>query len=356
MKTRHFVPTDSFGYLEDLRDALADPALHDVAPDGYATSEAALAAYQVAVCLGYCRLHGLSPGNDLPNVLAPHLAIAAATRLANLLPEWVEKANRLGEAWENVGSAAEADDLCIGLLKRRNWAWAIDLVTGEAYVLASSEGNPGAAPLAAAIDQMHGILDRFDDALAAQIEILSTLCGTNWLANQRADLAPELRDNLPWWLDGRLEEIVRRIEAEVLRESAAEVIQKAHVRLAPKESVIPASEPQLALAAKEWGISVVPGARLSWVSPGGVWRAVLRVPTPLTKEEDEKQRSLSFVHCEDNSPATDLQDEPVRFAPEPVEPYQIDSEGDILVRLSDLRKFDLQRLRVGDPPTDWVRE
>jgi hypothetical protein len=53
--------------------------------------------------------------------------------------------------------------------------------------------------------------DRFDLALEAQADVLSTLTGTHLLDNYRADLAPEYREDLPWWLDGSLEEVARRL-------------------------------------------------------------------------------------------------------------------------------------------------
>src|SRR5438445_746660 len=102
MNIQNLQHLDSVGCIDDLRDALADPALQDVAPDGPACLEAAKAAYQFALSLGRCRLSGTSPGDGLPNVLPAHLAIAAERALADDMPEWTEKANRLGEGWDSA--------------------------------------------------------------------------------------------------------------------------------------------------------------------------------------------------------------------------------------------------------------
>ncbi len=371
--------TDPLGYRDDLRDALTDPDLDKVGTDGGAELDAARAAYRLAVALGHCRLFGVDAGEERDGVLPPHLALAAASELARVLRTWAELAADLGTRWDTAVDPAEADNLCAGLLGARMEAWATGLALDEAQQDCAEEGDARAAALAGAIDRVQDALDSFDTALEAQAEVLATVTGTRLLDNWRALLAAPYKEDLPWWLDGRLEETARRSGAEAVRtlpgptawaearrragrsveaaptrpaSSAGALAPPSEVHRAGEESPIPAVELGFDLAADEEQVPVMPATTFSWGAASGAWLAVLLVPTPLSEKEDQKPRRLRFVRCADSSPATELQGQPVWFGHMTVEPYRINSRGEIVVRLCDLRKFDVRRLRVGEPHLD----
>jgi hypothetical protein len=173
--------------------------------------------YQLAVALGRCRLFGVEPGEGLLTTLPPHLALAAAAELTRLLGGWADLADRLEEAWLAAVDPAEADNLCGGLLAVRMNVWAADTAIDEAHQDALVKVDPRAAALGAAIDRVQQARDVFDQKLTAQMDILSTAAGTHLLENWRALLADLYKEDLPWWLDGRLEEVARRLEEEVSR-------------------------------------------------------------------------------------------------------------------------------------------
>jgi hypothetical protein len=213
----HAFLDDPFGCTADLRDAATDPDLDRVEADGQAGPDGARAAYRLALTLGRCRLFGVAPGEELDGVLPPHLGLAAANELARILRGRAGDAAQLGERWDRAVDPAEADNLCAGLLGTRMEAWAVGIALDEAQLDCAEEGDTRAGALAAAIDRVQDALDRFDADLEAQAEVLATITATRLLDNWRAMLAAPHKDNLPWWLDGRLEEVARHSQEESVR-------------------------------------------------------------------------------------------------------------------------------------------
>ena len=221
---------DPFGYLDDLRDSWTDP---DLAGGG---SEAAIAASRLTQAQGRCALFGIEMG-ELGRPLPSGSALVAVGELARQLETWRHEAETLGKRWDEAIDPAEGDELCARLLKFRMDIWAIQVSAYRAYL---ADANPD---LAGALDQLEGAADQFDEALEAQADILSTLTGTNLLKNWRASLAPEYRESLPWWLDGSLEEVARRLRQRADRtlhilaasteSSSAAVAEEHRLRLSP---------------------------------------------------------------------------------------------------------------------------
>jgi hypothetical protein len=343
------IPDDPLGCRDDLRDALADP---DVRASG---SDGQRAAYRLAVALGRCRLFDVAPGDDLDGVPPPPLAVAAATELARLLEIWATEAERMDERWDAARDPAEADELCAGLLGARMDAWAACLVLDEAYHDCAAEGSPQLGDVGAALDRTHAALDRFDEALERQTDVLATITGTRLLDNWRALLAPAFAEDLPWWLDRRLEEAADRTNAEAVRTLPgaavwAEVRRQAS-RFPSAGPVLPLVGGGLLAAADTPGTAIATlGQTLCWLSPEGTWRAELLLPPKFTPEEETRRRPLNFTRHADDYPAVELAGRPVWLAS--VE-RTIDDKGQVWFRLADLRGTAELRLGVGSPTEMW---
>lgn len=321
-----FVPdNDPFGYLDDLRDALADRDLFA----GGATRD--FAAYQLALARGRCLLYGITAEGDLMRPLAPEHAAGAAGELCRELATWIDEAAHLGERWEGAVDPAEGDEYCARLLQFRMDLWAAEVALDRS--LADTPGDT----LEREVDRFDEAVGRFDLALEGQADLLSTITGTRLLDNWRAMLAEEYREDLPWWLDGTLEDAARRL-AEYAERSLpgprawAEVRRQADRRRG--KPAIPWPGEDLFAAADTPSFGVVPGKALTWISPDGTWRAEVRIPDPLDHREEATPRPLNFTRREDDAPASVLAGRVVHVGEEfPT----IDVRGKVEVRLVDLR-------------------
>jgi hypothetical protein len=306
---------DPRGCREDLRDALADPDLGKVGADGQADPDGARAAYRLALSLGYCRLFGVEPGDELDGVLPLPLALAAVAELTRLLQDRSAQAATLAERWDRTVDPAEADDLCAGLLNLRMEAWAAGITLDEALLDGAQEGDPRGPVLAAGIDRFHDALDRFDAALEEQFEVLATIAHTHLLENWRVLLAPVYREALPWWLDGRLEAVARRLRDEAVRTLPNSGAWAETRRRAAAALVLTAAFSRLLLRARRAGRAgepEPPPVPLKWVSPEG---AVAFLKLPL---EGETTLTVQFFTA-DRDPATVLDTQPAWLAGVPSE-------------------------------------
>jgi hypothetical protein len=339
---------DPFGYRDDLRDALSDPELSEPAPAGDR------AAYRVARALGRCRLFGVAPGDDLDGVLPAPLAAAAAAELTRLLTTWADEARRLGERWDAAIDPSEADNLCAGLLGARMSAWAVGVALEEAY-LDCAEEDPARAALAAAIDGMQDALDRFDEGLEGHTDVLATVAGTKLLEGWRTQLAPAFREDLPWWLDGRLEEAAQACDAGAARTLPGPAlwatVRRQAARFLNGVPVLPPVGGGVLAAADTPGTAVAaPGQTLCWLSPDGAWRAELQLPEKFTPEEEGPFRPVNFTRRVDDRPAVELAGQLVRLGGAE---DKLDDKGQVWLRLADLREAGGLRLRLGSPPEEW---
>ncbi len=223
MTDSHNTPIDPTGCLHDLHAALARPELHELDRPQLPGNDARAAAYELALALGKCRLSGTQAGVDLPSTLSPSWAVAAAGVLEKYLGEWAEDARTLAERWEQADDVVEAEDLCLGLLRARMEAWAVWVAVDEVYQESLEKGDTDPR-LTPALDRLLDSLERLDENLRQEADLLSLAAGTNVLDNWRALLAPRYREDLPWWLDGTLEEAARRLDGRALATQPDETV------------------------------------------------------------------------------------------------------------------------------------
>ncbi|MBI2100876.1 MAG: hypothetical protein HYT47_02570 [Candidatus Vogelbacteria bacterium] len=201
------VRDDSLGCLDRLRGALASPALDGFDRDDPPSQEAKEAALEAATALGYCRLFGVEPGEDLDGTLPVPIAQAALEVLNQNLMTWTSDAEHLESEMDGTTHPVEAENLCFGLLESRMGSWAADVSIHEAYLACVSESNPQSESFGVALDALTERFDRFDEALRAKADWLAVAAETQLLENLRGLLKGEYRDLLPWWLDGTLERV-----------------------------------------------------------------------------------------------------------------------------------------------------
>jgi hypothetical protein len=279
MTDPHDTHADSPGYVHDLRAALARPELRDLDRPEPPGDDARAAAYELALALGRCRLCGTEVGVNLPSTLSTPWPVAAAEVLEKYLGEWAEDARTLAERWERADDMVEAEDLCLGLLRARMEAWAVWVAVDDVYQDGLERGNADPR-LASALDRLMDALERLDEGLREEIDLLSLAAGTNLLDNWRAQLAPRYRDNPPWWLDGTLEGAARRLDERALATQPGEAVgRKLRQALeAGMAAVAAAWLPRLrsAAAAGNQEPEFLPPRR--WRSPDGTVLARLDMP------------------------------------------------------------------------------
>ncbi len=227
MTDRNDHTSDYLGYAGDLRRALSRPALDWFRPSadgsGVAPVEARVAAYNVAVALGFCWLFDIELPNELDVVLPGTVAVEAAELLQKNLREWTEDAERLPDTFKDAGSEYEANDLVLGLLALRMRAWACHAAIEE-VVLALAKEAPAKDRVKGAVDGLVDAFEHFDATLRRHRELLAEEAGKTYLLqNWRSQLADSFRANLPWWLDGTLEREVIPAEPEPKESIAGQI-------------------------------------------------------------------------------------------------------------------------------------
>ncbi len=331
--TRH----DPVGCVDELREAFAHPSLSEFETTAEPSADAAYAAFCLARALGYCRLYGVAAG-ELDGTLPAAEARAAAEHLVGYLASAIRDADELPTRWDDA-EQLEGDDLCAELLEARMDAWAVGIALGEALEDATAEAEPEAEALGLAVDRVLEAAQAFDEASRRpdQAALLSTLVHTELLNNWRALLTEEFQSPMPWWLDGSLEEVDRRIEAigrkampgmeawGRLREASRRHLPRRH----PAGAIIgiPIS---VALAAAAVDDHALFAAVLKWESPEGDRFAALACPSQAAPGATV---AVTF-HNREGAPATELDGVAVWLSGEEA---AIDSQGRVF--------FELQRLQ-----------
>jgi hypothetical protein len=254
----------------------------------------------LAVALGRCRLFGVEPGDDLDGTLKVTQARTAASELARELADCAARGKVLGEKWDRTSDPDEALELVCSLLEDRLDAWAALVALDEAYEAGLADGAPGLEDLVSDLERVMDALDRFDESLEGHLALLSLATATPLLDNWRAWLAPEFAEERPWWLDGRLEEAARKVEAVA---SAASPTPAQLVRLREQTGAAWEWLPELRMAA-----SVPNGEPVhyrDWISPSGTHSATLAV----TSVADRVQ--VMFFRGDDD--ATELAGQPAEL-------------------------------------------
>ena len=239
---------------------------------------------EAAVACGNCRLYG----GVAPQIVFPDwLATAAARRLAPLLAQAADDADRLPELWADCTSD-EAEDIVAGLLHARMDAWAASLQLDDVAKHVTDDATR--SELEAALDAFDITLERLDRAIDRRQDYLSTLAGTRLFSNLRGMLAPEYRDPLPWWLDGRVEAKAAEVDVAIDTFLDGISVEKADVFPAQGPLTFARLRPMLtqiyaAAAAPASGVEQAIAPRLRWRSPDGSAFAdlvppVIRKPVP----------------------------------------------------------------------------
>lgn len=298
---------DLFGYVEKLREALASPHLAEF--DTIPTEQAKRVALKVAICLGYCRLFGLDPGED-DGVLPVPEAAGAAEALQGLVVETMEMAKEYPERWDHAQCGQEELDLTTDLLQSRMDIHAAQIAIAEANLEAHVFDDPGAEQLDALWKACEERINELDDQLQSPsiLELLSTITGTHLLDNWRMLLVEPYSLALPWWLDGTLEQTAARVEAEALATMPGPEewrrLRRAYVQrgrsLAAKLQQLPAP---IAMAAATADVAQAETYMAQWSSPDEDYYARTFVPkVPLQGTLVE----IQFVRATDEDVAWEL--------------------------------------------------
>jgi hypothetical protein len=275
-------PNARWGDREALREALDRPELDefDHGPGCERSQQACRAAYSLAVALGYCRLHGLDLGED-GGVLPFEVAQAAMTRAIAGLENLVEIAGELPARAAGAADSIEIETLCLNLLRRRLEMWAAFVAIDEAYAAALHENDDCDAALPSRLVPLLDAIDRYDEALLRQLDVLSIVARIPMLAKWKDQLAAEFQMFLPWFLDGTIEQRAQEIEPQVppvcpILKLPPKVQDYIH---APRDRIAAASTSRERLSRP---------VTLSWESPDGKLTARLDIPRTPTKGARQK--------------------------------------------------------------------
>jgi len=325
---------DLYGYVDQLKEALADPALNEF-QTGTPSPEAKQAAANVAVALGYCRVFGLDVGED-DGTLPALEAIAAIEALEERVAELAEAVETLAQRWDDA-PVGEEDAICADVLEQRMDLWVAMAAVGEAACEAFVDADPLWEILH---DKLHGLAEKIE-AVDCQIqqketlELLSTLVGTELLSNWRQLLVEPYRSFAPYWLDGTLEKIDEELQKRFEQNSAwlSKLPPRRAGTAAAKEqpsrraAEIILATPALSVAAEPSNL-VEPAAMLSWRSPDRHYYAATLWPSRRKRGQELK---LRVFRSKDNQPATELAGAAVEFAgvhsqltPNAEMPYKVD--------------------------------
>jgi hypothetical protein len=303
-------PGDVLGLAKKLREAVSQPELAEFDRPDPITDAARLAAYELAVALGRCRLFGVEPGTDLDGTLPPLVAMAAARALHDQLRHWTESVRQLDQRWEDTPNPIEADDFCYDLLEGRMEAMAAFTVIDEAYADCLDNRDALLGEFTNAVDGVLDALQALDEGLQAQKDLLSLAAGTHLLENWRTLLAEPYHETPPWWLDGTLEEAAQRIRRTALETQPDGATWRRHkTRLfdPPRTPVViiwfPRRIERVArLAAQGTEEPQAPIAAVSWTAPDAAHYAVLSVPETA---DDDSSLTVAFFDPQDR-PTTEF--------------------------------------------------
>jgi len=321
MSERKHNQDDPLGLIPRLEEAMENPAL-DAFDEGEPDSQDALcAAYDLAVALGWCRLAGLEPGEGLDGTLSASMALAAAREIIHRSSQWIADANKLGDNWDSADDPFEKEEILCGALTERMDVWGATAAIDEACLSALTEVTPEITELQDDADRAFGAMSAFDDALYEQRSLLSAILDTNLIENWRDALLRNHRLNLPWWLDGTLEEQARKVEREALNlVPSAKTWTRLHEYFdAPAEGEaslridrwLPAATSMLAAASDAAQAKARLGRILRWRNRDGTLEAIIGL---VDLYFPHSSLTVSFLHADTGGFAVELADHPVTLA------------------------------------------
>ncbi len=312
-----------------LREALArlEPALRKVGSE----PEVRKLVLEAVEAVGRCLLFGCELPPSCDQLPLEHVRAAlpeACARLRRL----AQRAELLGEHWDDEPDQAVRDQMCLEALADRLDAQALCVGLMHCLQRAEERGELDVDELLDLSEPLNDALEQYDAALREQAGLLSTVRDDPQLAQWRAALAESYRVVIPWWLGPGLDEAASEARREVAR-LVNDVLTAASCSGEPEaeaeaivcsgashmwDSALPAycmiSEPAEEMVPVEAAypktlfvsVAAKAGRRqlwLVWHDPRRKYQAQTRVNFPL---EDKEQICLQFVRTADGEEAVEL--------------------------------------------------
>lgn len=193
-------------YKQELDYALSEDVLWEFDKSDPVSIEAKYAAYELALCLGRCRVFGISLGDE--DGTLPVREALAATEICTILIETFTRSvdTLLNEELKEVF-------IPIILEKCMEFYFVIQAV-GELYddLLEGSkpdQEDPELREVERAFDALLDANEEFQEYLQTpeNMKKLANVCELPLLGNWRRMLSGDYKDLPPWWLEGELEKI-----------------------------------------------------------------------------------------------------------------------------------------------------
>ena len=211
-------------------------------------------------------------------------ALAASRRLASLLPQWTEEAQRLEQRLDRVDGEVEANDLCFDLLEARMEAWAAFVAIDEAYQACLVERSAQRAEFATVIDRLLDQTEELDRQMQDQLALLSLVAPYPLLDNWRKLLGKPYENVLPWWLDGSLETAFERTQQRLLSDWPRPRQDRFRPKRVDETDVLPFDQPKMSNPERWKALE-----RLEWIE---------KQPDP-SDWSDDKECTLKSMNDED---------------------------------------------------------
>jgi len=207
-------------YLQHLWDAWTSEPLQQWLkaedPASQPSESAAAMALEVALALGRCRLADVRDESIDDIALSLEMATAARDQLIVQLRQWTAAAKTVASRWEDA-DPHHREFLSKQLLQQRMDAWGIFLVLEDTYIAELTKGPPADANIEGWLNEVMDALEEFDSVLQQpeNLQVMAWTSQTRLLSNWLRRLPEELREYPPWWLDGRLSELMEEMAEPV---------------------------------------------------------------------------------------------------------------------------------------------
>jgi len=181
-------------------------------PGAEVSPEAEAAAFELAVALGQCRVCGVEVPADLDGTLPVPVAQAACRVLARTCEELIEDIRRLPD---ELGEASpmEADLLLGDCFERLMQRYTAMNAIFECYERILEEDDPAETEFEKDLDRAVNAIRKLDDVLwePDHLYVLSEVVNLPVYWNWKNVLGEPYRSAPPWWLDGTLEAVARKV-------------------------------------------------------------------------------------------------------------------------------------------------
>lgn len=174
--------------------------------------------YDFLISLGNCRLFGVAVPPDCEVPLPGEVLIAAGEYFLGMLETFRGYAVALPSTFDDAEPFEDISH-CNSVLHQRMAAWAVFVAFDSEYHHHLDAPSGAVRKLRKVMDRVLDSLEEYDAVLQGE-EVLSllTVCSDSpLLENWRKRLDPSFHDPLPWWLDGKLEELSRQMDLNLGR-------------------------------------------------------------------------------------------------------------------------------------------